>query len=306
VVRAAVPVVVTGLRFYQGPGNEGPHTGRLWRSDGAELARVQFPTGSIGGWQSAVLDRPVRLEPAVEYVVSYFAPAGAHAADPGVFTGRASRGFPLAALDSVVGFGSPDVFPALPANGQNFFVDVIARLATTEDPPTEAGASAATRSIVRAFDGWRPTEFEVPDDNPSQVGVRMRASLPGMVTSLRFFRAGANVGPHTGYIWSESGELLSKVEFPAGGADGWQSAQLREPVPVVADGEFVVSYLASGGSWSLSESDLLYPRSVGPLTALRSVYRTGTAVRIPVDTLPGANYGVDVDFVPDMFDIDRR
>jgi hypothetical protein len=81
---------------------------------------------------------------------------------------------------------------------------------------------------------------------------------------------------------------------------------LREPVPVVADGEFVVSYLASGGSWSLSESDLLYPRSVGPLTALRSVYRTGTAVRIPVDTLPGANYGVDVDFVPDMFDIDRR
>jgi hypothetical protein len=51
---------------------------------------------------------------------------------------------------------------------------------------------------------------------------------------------------------------------------------------------------------------LLYPRSVGPLTALRSVYRTGTAVRMPVDSLPGASYGVDVDFVPDTSDVDRR
>jgi hypothetical protein len=159
---------------------------------------------------------------------------------------------------------------------------------------------------VRAFDGWQPTQLAVPEDDPSQVGVRMRAMVPGEVTALRFFRGGSNVGPHTGYVWSASGELLSKVEFPAGGADGWQSAPLSEPLRVGADEEWVVSYLAPRGSWSLSESDLLYPRTVGPLTALRSVYRAGTSERMPVDTLPGANYGVDVDFVPDMSVIDRR
>ncbi len=45
--------MVTGLRFYQGAGNVGPHIGSLWSADGTLLARVAFPASSGPGWQEA-------------------------------------------------------------------------------------------------------------------------------------------------------------------------------------------------------------------------------------------------------------
>ena len=39
--RAEVNGFITGLRFYKGSGNNGPHVGNLWTSSGALLASVQ-------------------------------------------------------------------------------------------------------------------------------------------------------------------------------------------------------------------------------------------------------------------------
>ena len=41
----------TGMRFYKGAGNTGPHVGTLWSSTKVVLARVTFAGESASGWQ---------------------------------------------------------------------------------------------------------------------------------------------------------------------------------------------------------------------------------------------------------------
>lgn len=292
---SAVAARVTGMRFYRGAGNEGPHVGRLWTGDGAELATVSFPMTGEAGWQTATFDRPVDLTPGRLYVVGYRAPSGAYAADPAYFTAGPRPSFPLIAHGSVLGAGDAEVFPTLPVQDVNVYVDPIIELSHT------GGASAvgpsAQRSVVRLFEGWTPQEAAVADEAPSQVGVRLRSTVDGRVTALRFYRGPDNEGPHRGFVWSASGELLGEAAFTEGGSDGWQRATLDEPVPLAAGDEVIVSYLAPRGRWAVSPADLLYPRIVGPLVALEGRYAEAAAPAVPTLTLPGANYGVDVEFV---------
>ena len=78
------PVELLGLRFFRGQANQGNQVGSLWTPDGTLILQVPFPTGQPVGWTTALLDEPVLLE-AGDYVVSYFAPNGGYAMDPGFF-----------------------------------------------------------------------------------------------------------------------------------------------------------------------------------------------------------------------------
>jgi hypothetical protein len=51
--KSAVNGTVTGLRFYQGPGNTGTHTGSLWTSSGTQLATLTFEDSPGTGWRMA-------------------------------------------------------------------------------------------------------------------------------------------------------------------------------------------------------------------------------------------------------------
>ena len=62
---------ITGIRFYKGENNTGPHVGKLWTSAGAELASVTFVNKTASGWQQQLFASPVPITANTTYVASY-------------------------------------------------------------------------------------------------------------------------------------------------------------------------------------------------------------------------------------------
>lgn len=117
--------VITGLRFFKGPGNEGTHTGTLWSATGQQLQTVTFETESATGWQTATFATPFEVEPGTTYVVSYLAPEGRYAATLSYFAEDKSVG-PLTATAAGNGrYRYGGGFPTSTWNQTNYFVDVL-------------------------------------------------------------------------------------------------------------------------------------------------------------------------------------
>jgi hypothetical protein len=128
--RTDVAGQVTAIRFYKGSTNTGTHVGHLWTASGAQLAAVTFTGESASGWQQATLATPVSLSAGTTYVVSYYAPNGHYAGDPGYFATQGVDNTPLHAprdgVDGVNGvyrFGTG--FPTLAWQSANYWVDVV-------------------------------------------------------------------------------------------------------------------------------------------------------------------------------------
>jgi Domain of unknown function (DUF4082)/Bacterial Ig-like domain/Bacterial Ig domain len=123
---------ITGVRFYKGVGNTGQHVGSLWRADGTLLARATFSGESASGWQQAVFDEPVAIDPQTTYVASYFAPNGGYSVTFGDFNGTGAGGTPVRALrdgedgpNGVYRYGSGPGFPSDSFGSSNYWVDVL-------------------------------------------------------------------------------------------------------------------------------------------------------------------------------------
>jgi RHS repeat-associated protein len=144
--------VVTGVRFYKGAGNTGPHTGSLWQADGTRLASVAFTSESPDGWQTASFADPVPISAGVTYVVSYSAPAGHYADDSGAFTtGRTSGILHVPAQGGM--FTSAGGFPVQQTN-DNYWVDVLVEsgpFMTVVSPARNARYVPATTTAVVRF-----------------------------------------------------------------------------------------------------------------------------------------------------------
>src|SRR5262245_20544497 len=59
--RADVAGQVTGLRFYKGAQNTGPHTGSLWTAGSTLLAQATFADETATGWQQVSFGSPVAI-----------------------------------------------------------------------------------------------------------------------------------------------------------------------------------------------------------------------------------------------------
>jgi len=134
--RSEVAGYVTGVRFYKGAGNAGPHVGNLWRdSDQALLARVPFENETTSGWQYQAFTNPVPIAADTTYVVSYHLTNGRYAVDTAVQPGNLTNGVinpPLHALtnspttpNGVYLQSAASAFPTNSANGNNYWVDVV-------------------------------------------------------------------------------------------------------------------------------------------------------------------------------------
>ena len=128
--RTEIDGLITGLRFYKGPGNNGPHTGSLWASDGTLLASVAFTNETASGWQQVDLPAPVAITANTTYIVSYHAPAGRYAYNPLYFNVDFTAP-PLRALtaeeeggNGVYQYGASG-FPSQTFNATNYWVDVV-------------------------------------------------------------------------------------------------------------------------------------------------------------------------------------
>jgi hypothetical protein len=124
---------ITGLRFYKGPDNTGPHVADLWSSTGTLLATATFTNETPSGWQQVNFSAPVAVTAGTTYVASYHTDSGDYAADPNLFAGSLTNG-PLTAPSSsssggngVYAYGSSSLFPTNSIGSTSYGVDVVFR-----------------------------------------------------------------------------------------------------------------------------------------------------------------------------------
>ena len=154
---------VTGVRFYKGDGNDGPHVGTLWSSDGEALATVLFSGETATGWQTASFSSPVPVLAGQTDVVSYTAPAGHYAAESGAFWYAGRNAPPLSVAGGFGGapagvYGNPGTFPSESWGASQYYVDVVfsttsaSPLAITDhEPATGAGTVPVDTPITATF-----------------------------------------------------------------------------------------------------------------------------------------------------------
>src|SRR5450432_3106639 len=135
-----------------------------------------------------------------------------------------------------------------------------------------------------------------------EVGLRFRASSPGNITGLRFYKTTGNTGTHIGELYSNTGTRLAQATFTGETATGWQTVMFSTPVAIVANTTYVASYFSSLGNYV---EDNGYFATTGVtnanLTALKDgvdgcngPYQYTAAPAFPNTCYLSANYWVDV------------
>src|SRR6476620_6482265 len=98
--------------------------------------------------------------------------------------------------------------------------------------------------------------------------MKYQSAVAGWVAGMRFYKAAANTGTHTGSLWTSSGSLLATGTFTNETASGWQSMVFSSPVAVTADTTYVASYFAPNGHYSADLNSFYYQDySATPLSA---------------------------------------
>jgi hypothetical protein len=148
-----------------------------------------------------------------------------------------------------------------------------------------------------------PAIVDSGDSAALEVGMKFRVTADGFITGVSFYKAAANTGTHIGHLWSSSGTLLATVTFSGESASGWQTATFSNPVAVQANTNYVVSYYAPRGRYSMTISGLSSSVDAGTLQALgegvdgsNGVFRYGSS-GFPTSSWSSSNYWVDVVFV---------
>jgi len=131
-----------------------------------------------------------------------------------------------------------------------------------------------------------------------ELGVKFTADVAGKITGVRFYKGPQNTGTHTGSLWSSSGSLLATATFTGESSTGWQTVAFSNPVTVAAGTTYIASYRAPQGFYSHDAGGLSAAVDSAPLHALSSggVFTYGAGA--PTSTWNGANYWVDVVFMP--------
>ena len=167
---------------------------------------------------------------------------------------------------------------------------------------TRAGAPAAPTGESLWEDSTVPAVVAADDTQAVELGTRFTASVAGVVSGIRFYKAQANTGTHDGSLWAADGTLLARTTFVGETASGWQTAQLSQPVAIEPGRAYEVSYHTEVGRYSVDTGYFAAPHRRGPLTAPadasgapNGVYRYG-AGGFPNQSFRSANYWVDVVF----------
>lgn len=134
---------ISGIRFYKSATNIGPHSARLWSSNGTLLGTASFTNETAVGWQQADFATPVAVTANTIYIASYHAANGHYSYDLNYFTGSGKDSPPLHALPSggsgangVYAYGPPGSFPINGWNDSNYWVDVVFSATTTSADTT--------------------------------------------------------------------------------------------------------------------------------------------------------------------------
>ncbi|MDH6123737.1 DUF4082 domain-containing protein [Kitasatospora sp. GP82] len=165
---STLPGLVTGVRFYKGPGNTGTHIGALWDSQGRQLAQATFEKETEVGWQQVEFAKPVRIAPGATYTAGYLAPSGHYAAAPNAFDGGpvVTGSGPLTAVGGGFAGGSTPAFPAQSHENTDYYVDVAFA-------PTDAGSYVPDAFTTAYWSKW-PATARWKDSSKLPIGVWMQ------------------------------------------------------------------------------------------------------------------------------------
>lgn len=375
---------ITGVRFYKGAGNNGPHAISLWDDTGHLLATAQVGQESAVGWQSASFASPVAVTAGTTYIASYRAPVGRYSvttdglAAPidraplhsGANSGRYTYGSaaPLSVssanyyvdpIFNVDASSIPAVSAITPADnstsvpvtsGVNVAFDTTVQSSTAQisvtDPSGAAVPGSLSNQTLGATTSFTPnaplqpgtaytvtvfgaknlggTEMSVPftstfttaglsgcpcsvlpsyatptvsdsgDSDAVSLGLQFKSDTDGFITGLRYFRAAANTGSHTGTMYTADGAVLGTLTFQDG-APGWQTAAFTHAIPVTAGTTYVASTYMPNGHYSYTSHFFDSPFVNSPLTGLMGTYAYG-ANAFPASSYNNGNYYVDVSF----------
>ena len=167
---------------------------------------------------------------------------------------------------------------------------------------TTAVAPNCPCSIFKATDV--PATASAADTGAVELGVKFRADINGYIKGIRFYKGPDNIGTHVGTLWTGTGTPLAQVTFFNETATGWQEALFATPVAVTAGSNYVVSYHAPNGGYSITQNQFTTAGvDNGPLHALSFDESGGNGVFVyaPSGTFPtgswqNTNYWVDVVF----------
>ena len=173
--------------------------------------------------------------------------------------------------------------------------------ATNSAGTSSAGTSNAATPWSTIFDLTTPTTADCGDSSSLELGVRFKPDNDGAVTGVRFYKAAANSGTHTGSLWATNGTRLAQATFTNEDASGWQSVTFADPVPVSAGTTYVASYFAPNGHYACTANGLASAVDNGPLHALANstsapngLYVYSGASQFPSKGFNSSNYWVDV------------
>lgn len=165
------------------------------------------------------------------------------------------------------------------------------------DPVTAGFATAgATACPCTVFSSTAvPGTADAGDAAAVVLGLKFVPTTAGQVTGLRFYKAAANEGPHTGSLWTSDGQRLAAGSFDNETTSGWQYLTFAQPVAVTAGQTYLVSYFAPRGHYSADLEGLAAGWTNGPLQvtgAASSVYVYGSDA-FPTFSYRNTNYWVD-------------
>ncbi|WP_043672155.1 DUF4082 domain-containing protein [Streptomyces xylophagus] len=179
-------------------------------------------------------------------------------------------------------------------------VDDSVNMGAVTTVPVTVGPQACPCSIWPA--SAVPGTVNAGDGSSLELGVKIRTTVAGSITGVRFYKSPANTGTHTGSLWSASGTRLATGTFTNETASGWQQLNFATPVTVKANTTYVASYFAPNGGYSYDGGAFTNSSAgLAPLTALQSgtdggngVYHYGSTSAFPSSASSGSNYWVDV------------
>jgi hypothetical protein len=151
------------------------------------------------------------------------------------------------------------------------------------------------------------------DPSAVSVGMKFTSDSYGTVTALRFYKVSTDTGTHIGDLWTADGTLLASATFTNESTSGWQQVSLSNPVTIMPNTTYVVSYYAPNGHYADTEN-YFYPKPApGPLgggnydnaplhavpnnTSANGLFTYGGNV-FPTSSFNASNYWVDVVFAP--------
>ncbi|WP_109209662.1 MULTISPECIES: DUF4082 domain-containing protein [Microbacterium] len=140
-----------------------------------------------------------------------------------------------------------------------------------------------------------PTVVSAVDSALVTLGVKFSPTTAGVVSAIKFYKGSANLGSHTGALWSADGTKLASATFTDESTQGWQIATLDKSVTVQPGVTYIASYVAPQGRYSATSGAFSAAYSRGPLTvpAGGAVYTYSSG--FPTSS-SSTDYGVDVVF----------